>query len=110
MSYSPGDEYLSGVVSNCCSAPIIEPDICRQCKEHCGAVKEDEMNDLNQTVLAKLPQKLTEFLDSLTGTELHQLEKLDPQLLARVYQAGAVFSIEAFSEISREDKPDAKPV
>ena len=38
------DKTLDGVVSNCCSAPIYEPDICSSCKEHCDYVN-DEVDD-----------------------------------------------------------------
>lgn len=57
---------------------------------------------LSEQVMAKLPGKLTAFLDTLTGNELNELQKIDGQLVAKIYQAGAVFSLEAFSEIAKD--------
>ena len=47
MNDDKNQEYLNdmiviGMMSNCCSARIYEPDICKACKEHCEAIKEDE--------------------------------------------------------------------
>lgn len=60
--------------------------------------------DVQERMLAELPIALFKFLDTLTGEELNQLDKLDPQLLAKVYQAGAVFSIDTGLKLAKEDK------
>ena len=41
MTTDPRDLLSSGVVSNCCGAPIYLGDICTACKEHCEPVSED---------------------------------------------------------------------
>lgn len=57
---------------------------------------------IQNKLLEKMPQHLYKFLDTLSSNELHEIEKLDPRLIAKVYQAGAVFAIEATVEISKE--------
>lgn len=38
------DIYLSNsLVSNCCGARVVMPDICDDCKEHCEPVDNDEI-------------------------------------------------------------------
>ena len=62
------------------------------------------MNDIQVKLLAKIPEHLTKFLDSLTDNELNELNSIDKQLISKVYQAGAIFTIEALLEIKDEDK------
>lgn len=59
---------------------------------------------IQEQLMAKMPIKLFEFLDTLTGTELNQLNSIDPKLVAKVYQAGAVFAIDSGIEIAGEAK------
>ena len=42
MSYTYGDEFESGYVSNCCGAAVKWTDICNSCGEHCEPVPEEE--------------------------------------------------------------------
>ena len=61
------------------------------------------MNDLNTAMLENLQSELFKFLDTLTGNELNQLELISPELVAKIYQAGAVFSIEVGAKLAREN-------
>jgi dihydroxyacetone kinase len=61
------------------------------------------MSDIRDKLLAKMPIHLMKFLDSLTGNELNELDKLDKRLIAKIYQAGAQFSIDAVLEIKDEE-------
>jgi hypothetical protein len=36
----PTDFISRSMVSDCCGAPILAPDFCSECKEHCGAVED----------------------------------------------------------------------
>ena len=45
MSYSYGDEFEFGVLSDCCGANIYLGTMCSDCKEHCE-VQEDEEDDV----------------------------------------------------------------
>lgn len=49
-----------------------------------------------------MPKELYKFLDTLTGNELKELEKIDPRLIAKVYQAGAIFCMEVIPKITPE--------
>lgn len=60
------------------------------------------MEDFTAIVMEQLPIKLTKFLETLTGNELNELNKIDKTLIARIYQAGAVFSIEILDELKKE--------
>lgn len=60
------------------------------------------MNEFTQIVMEQLPVKLIQFLDTLTGNELNELDKIDKRLIAKIYQAGAVFSIEIMNELKKE--------
>ena len=62
------------------------------------------MEDFKEIVYEQLPIKLTKFLDTLTGNELNELNKIDKQLIARIYQAGALFSIEIMNELKEAGK------
>ena len=60
------------------------------------------MEDFKKILYEELPKKLTAFLDTLTGNELKELDKIDKRLIARIYQAGAIFSIEIMNELKKE--------
>lgn len=49
-----------------------------------------------------MPAHLTKFLDTLTGNELNELQKIDGRLIAKIYQAGTMFAIDAVLEIKEE--------
>lgn len=51
------------------------------------------MDELQTRLLATLPSELNKFLDTLTGNELNKLNNVDLNLIAKVYQAGAAFSL-----------------
>lgn len=61
-------------------------------------------DELKEKLLAKMPEHLFKFLDTLTGNELNKLKEADLQLISRVYQAGATFAIESTIEILKESK------
>ena len=60
------------------------------------------MSKLQQKLLEKMPAHLTKFLDTLTGNELNELQKIDGRLIAKIYQAGTMFAIDAVLEIKEE--------
>lgn len=60
------------------------------------------MNEFKEIVYEQLPIKLAQFLDTLTGNELNELNKIDKRLIAQIYQAGAIFSIEILDELKKE--------
>lgn len=60
------------------------------------------MQDFTEIVMEQLPVKLTKFLDTLTGNELNELQKVDMRLIGKIYQAGALFSIEIMNELKKE--------
>jgi len=59
------------------------------------------MATIQQQLLEKMPAKMAEFLDTLNADELAQVEKMDRRLFAKIYQAGAVFAIDAGLEIAQ---------
>lgn len=62
------------------------------------------MSSLQERMMAQLPIELLKFLKSLTENELDEFNKINPQLIAKVYQAGAVFSIDVGIKLAKEDK------
>lgn len=60
------------------------------------------MSNLQTKLLEKMPAHLTRFLDTLTGNEINELQKIDGRLIAKIYQAGAKFAIEATLEMKDE--------
>jgi hypothetical protein len=60
------------------------------------------MNEFNKIILEQLPLRLEKFLDTLTGNEINELKKVNAQLIAKIYQAGSVFSIEILEELKKE--------
>ncbi len=61
-------------------------------------------DNIREQLLSKMPIHLMRFLDSLTGNELNELNKIDKRLIAKIYQAGAQFSIDATLEIKDEEQ------
>ncbi len=45
MSVDPQDFINRRLVSECCGAPLLEPDFCSECREHATLVPEDETED-----------------------------------------------------------------
>ncbi len=62
------------------------------------------MEDFKEIVYEQLPTHLTKFLDTLTDNEINELTKIDMRLVARIYQAGAVFSVEIMKELKEAGK------
>lgn len=62
------------------------------------------MKNMNERLLAELPNELFKFMDTLSETELDVLSKVDPMLIAKIYQAGAVFTINATHRLIEQDK------
>ena len=62
------------------------------------------MEEFMEIIYEELPKHLMTFLETLTGNELKELNKIDKHLIARVYQAGAVFSIEVLNELRKAGK------
>ena len=60
------------LISNCCGAELwMDLDICSACKEHCGAVDENDSEDYEFSVNQWKP-KTREF----SNKQLEQIEKL----------------------------------
>jgi hypothetical protein len=59
--------------------------------------------NIEDRLLAEMPKELFKFLDTLTGNELNELNKIDPRLIAKVYQAGAKFSLNVALKL-KDDK------
>lgn len=60
--------------------------------------------NLQDEMLRALPIELFKFLDTLTGNELHEIDKLEPHLVAKIYQAGAIFAIDTGIKLGKKIK------
>ncbi len=65
MSVEPSDFIDRSRVSNCCGAPILAPDFCSECREHCEAVDENEDPEPNYDA----PKPLTPMENFLRNDE-----------------------------------------
>lgn len=62
------------------------------------------MDEFKKIIDEQMPIKLIDFLDTLTGNELNELDKIDKRLLAKVYQAGALLGIEVAKELNNKSQ------
>lgn len=60
--------------------------------------------NVHQELLDKMPKHLFRFLDTLADEDIDQLNLIDKRLVAKIYQAGAQFSIDAVLEMKDEHK------
>jgi len=48
---------------------------------------------IEEIVLAEMPKEIIKFWDTLTDNEIKELGKVDTRVLAKLYMAGATFSL-----------------
>lgn len=66
-------------LSFCCGAPIIEPDICSECKEHSGPAQLNEGTTMEDAITAKV---IAEYGDKVPVDKLNKLIEIERKMQA----------------------------
>jgi len=58
---------------------------------------------IKEIVLAEIPKEIIKFWDTLTDNEIKELGKVDTRVLAKLYLAGATFSLNVARKLQKEE-------
>jgi hypothetical protein len=64
------------------------------------------MDEFKAIINEQLPAHLMKFFNTLADEDIEQLADIDKRLIARIYQAGAIFSVEVMNEFESRAMTD----